>query len=142
MSFEHGQKNPGKGFDRKAAGFRAYMLDDSIVTQDNQSDAQFKIKWNQLDHANLVSVVLFQNQKFGKHDKDGTDRDHNYRILIHTNTDSEDATHYWMDDTTLLIHEGFAVDIPPGAHDYPMVIRDPIITEPQQILAFNDVDWN
>ncbi len=142
MSIVHGQENPRQSFDRKAAGFRAYMLDGSIIRQDNQSDNQFKVKWNQLDHANVVSIVLFQNQRFGKHDSDGVDRWKNYRILIHTNTESEDATHYWLDDDTLLIAEGFSSDIPPNAHDYPMVVRDYALTKAQQMLAFNDTVWN
>jgi len=143
MSVTPGQENPGQAFERRAAGFRAYMLNGDIITEDLNADIVFKMAWNNLDHANLVSVVLFQNQRFGVlNDVDGQDRWKNYRILIHTNTESEDATHYWMDDTTLLIEEGFSSDIPPGAHDYPMVIRDGAITAPQQLLAFLDVQWN
>ncbi len=138
-----GQENPGQGFDRKAAGFRAYMLDGSIIRVDNQADAQFKNQWNQLDHANLISVVLFQKQRFEAFEEDNVARFKHYRILIHTNTESEDATRYWMDDDTLLIFEGFAADEAqhPNAHGYPMVIRDYTITEAQQILAFDDVVW-
>ncbi len=142
MSVVVGQENPGQAFVRRAAGFRAYMLNGDIISADLSADIVFKIAWNNLDHANLVSVVLFQNQRFGVYESDGVLRWRNYRFLIHTNTDSDDATNYWMDDNTMLIEEGFSSDIPPGAHDYPMVIRDYSLIAAIQLLAFNDVVWN
>lgn len=142
MSVVHGQENSGQPFDRAPNGLRAYYLDGSIEEVDNQTDNQFKNKWNSLDHPNLVSVVLFQKQRFGQHDpKDNTSKWRNYRFLIHTNEEPEDATWYWMADDTLLPAIGFSSDIPPGAHAYPMILRDPALIEDQQMAAFLDRSW-
>jgi deoxycytidine triphosphate deaminase len=140
MSVEIGQENPQTPFNRDPRGFRAYMLDGSIIRQEVNSPNQFKNRWNSLDHTNLVAVNLFQNQRYGRVDKDKVARWKNYKTMIHTNDD--EFTHYWMDDTSLQIALGNSVDIPANAHSYPTIVRDPSITRAAELLAFEDNLWS
>ncbi len=140
MSVVIGQENPGQAFNKNTAGYRAYMLDDSIEEVDNNSDQQFKNAWNALDHPNLVAVNMFQNQRYGRFDRDAVAKWFNYKIFVKTN--DADNTWYWLTDDDLQLNWGLAVDIPVDAHAYPMIVRDPSVTHDQELLADKDNTWN
>jgi hypothetical protein len=140
MSVEIGQENPGQAFNKNTAGYRAYMLDDTIEVQDVLSNQAFITKWNQLDHANLVAVNMFQNQRYGRFDRDAVAKWFNYKVMVHTN--DADNTWYWLTDDDIQLNWGLAVDIPVDAHAYPMIVRDISVTHDQELLADKDNTWN
>jgi len=112
-----GQHNPKSPFNREPLELTAYFLDGSETTIEFRDKEQFFTAWQNLDHPNLISVVLLQKATYGiKYDRRAEETRH-YRLLIFTN-DSE-FTHYWMDEDGFELQEGNSADIPIGASAFP-----------------------
>ena len=120
-----GQHNPKSPFNREPLELTAYFLDGSETTIEFRDKTQFFTAWQNLDHPNLISIVLLQKATYGQR-INKVEETRNYRMLIFTNDD--DFTHYWMDEAGFEIREGNSADIPLGASAFPKNERASTIT--------------
>ncbi len=108
-----GQTDPHLPFNREPLELTAFFLDGSEETVEFRNAAQFIMAWKNLDHPNLISIVLLQKQTYTNRKKGLR----NYRQLIFTN-DSE-TTHYWLEKDGWEIQDGDSIDIPDGSSAFP-----------------------